>query len=333
MQTRMKRYTLFTIVFVLLTVIGYSQPTPAAVEEQINHCLDKKIKSSEWINIKNAFEAYLVACGFGSNGATGSAYMKFLEHESSFPPKARLPLPDRAKLKELLTSTRLMNGTNTYSDVFIECFYKPHQDFEKLKQSPVKDAISIASVLTQMDIASRIIYGSLVETFNESDLEKDIFRKAVILVCLPELIYREEINENTAGNDNPILRMIVEEKRKEEEQQKLDQLAQQSKPDATAEPEDGFDNYQKLIDENNKKLTKSKALGKPHFVVVMGTVDESGNLTRIGVWRGIGRGYDEEAHRIITNHPVKKWKPAMKDGKAVQSDVEITVDFRVLSDR
>ncbi len=54
-------------------------------------------------------------------------------------------------------------------------------------------------------------------------------------------------------------------------------------------------------------------------------VRNDGSITDVKVIKGIGRGCDEEAIRLIKSMP--KWKPAMNDGKAVSVYYIIPIAF------
>lgn len=98
--------------------------------------------------------------------------------------------------------------------------------------------------------------------------------------------------------------------------------------DPKPEPIGGYESYLKWVYDHNRKRTKAGELGQYYRSIVRAVIDEQGNIGKIGVWRGIGMGYDEEAYRLINEHPVKKWIPGRIDGKPVRVQVEIEVDHR-----
>ena len=94
------------------------------------------------------------------------------------------------------------------------------------------------------------------------------------------------------------------------------------------EPVGGYESYLQWVYDHNRKRTSADELGQYYRSIVRAVVDEEGHLTEIGVWRGIGMGYDEEAYRLIKKHPVQNWVPGKIDGKPVSVQIEIEVDHR-----
>jgi TonB family protein len=56
-------------------------------------------------------------------------------------------------------------------------------------------------------------------------------------------------------------------------------------------------------------------------------VSEDGSIKDVKVLKGIGGGCDEEALRVISQMP--KWKPALKDGKAVNQKLTLPITFKL----
>jgi periplasmic protein TonB len=61
------------------------------------------------------------------------------------------------------------------------------------------------------------------------------------------------------------------------------------------------------------------------IVKVKMIVRDDGSITDVKVVKSLGHGCDEEALRLIKSMP--KWKPAMKDGKAVSVYYIVPVSF------
>jgi protein TonB len=56
-------------------------------------------------------------------------------------------------------------------------------------------------------------------------------------------------------------------------------------------------------------------------------VDPDGKPSHIRVVRGVGMGLDEKAVEAVRQY---RFKPAMKDGKPVQVDLYVDVNFQIL---
>jgi periplasmic protein TonB len=87
-----------------------------------------------------------------------------------------------------------------------------------------------------------------------------------------------------------------------------------SKPDVLYAPEAEF----------SEEARKAKFSGN---VEVYLFVDADGKPSHIRVVRGVGMGLDEKAIEAVRQY---KFKPAMKDGKPVQVDLYIDVNFQIL---
>jgi TonB family protein len=65
-------------------------------------------------------------------------------------------------------------------------------------------------------------------------------------------------------------------------------------------------------------------------VYVKFVVDKNGNITKVKISRGVNEIIDREALRVINSMP--KWKPGKQNGKAVDVEFTIPIDFK-LSDK
>ena len=97
--------------------------------------------------------------------------------------------------------------------------------------------------------------------------------------------------------------------------------------DQEAEYPGGLDAFIKYISENTKYPKSEKENGISGTVYLEFTISSNGDIESINVLRGIkdGEALDQEAVRVLKSVP-KKWKPAMKDGKAVA--VKMTMPLR-----
>jgi hypothetical protein len=324
----MRRF-LLTLIFLGYAFIVFGQDETLQKESIVESCLNDKISLSDWNYLTDYFESYLVAGGFGKKDNIENAYLKFIEYRTGFPPKELPVLLNREGLKEKLLSLKIIDGSRTFGVPFVECFYLTNPSFNDYPQSTLKDIVSIAESISKYDLSSNIIMGGLKVSFKEADFKKNIYKRAVILLGLIDMVYMEELVQGQAKDDNPIYRHF-QERQKQMTQAQLQLIKQDDQRlEKKPEPVGGYDKYFKWIYDNNKKLGKAKELGKYYRTIIQGEVDENGNLVNFGVWRGIGGGYDQEAHRLIKNHVTQKWTPGTIDGKPIRVEVEIEVDFRL----
>lgn len=96
--------------------------------------------------------------------------------------------------------------------------------------------------------------------------------------------------------------------------------------DKGPEPIGGFDSFINWIDNNNKLMNTSDTLTRKQFVVVQFWVDTTGNLIDIGVIRGMGKLYDQEAYRLIFECPIL-WTPGELRKKKIIMRMNIPVHF------
>lgn len=291
-------------------------------------CLNERVAENEWNYLLNYFENYLIESGFGERSAIEMAYLKFIEFRVG--PIKKMPrLSARAEIKERLLKLGIIDGNRVYGFPFSECFYALNANYQDFPESTFKDITSISEIISNTDLSSSILMGGLSVSLKESDLKKNLYKKVVILLGLIDMLYLEELTDGQAKADNPLFRRMKEAE--------VDKSKQSSEPitqddprlDSKPQPEGGIVSYLLWVYDNNKKLESKEKLGKDYRTILIADVDESGNLINLGVWRGIGRGFDEEAHRLIKNHPAKKWSPGTINGKSANVTIEIEVDFRL----
>lgn len=74
---------------------------------------------------------------------------------------------------------------------------------ESIIKTSVKK-IDILILFLVQNKKSLLIIRSALQLLAENDLQTDVYKRAVILLCLSHLIYVEELIDGTAGTDNPI---------------------------------------------------------------------------------------------------------------------------------
>ncbi|MBN1550467.1 energy transducer TonB [bacterium] len=80
-----------------------------------------------------------------------------------------------------------------------------------------------------------------------------------------------------------------------------------------------------VIEKTRPKTTEEAVMAKIQGVVIVWvSVNDSGIVTDTKVIKGLGYGLDENAVQAVKNW---KFKPAMRDGKAVQGELTLTVFF------
>ena len=102
-----------------------------------------------------------------------------------------------------------------------------------------------------------------------------------------------------------------------------------SMPDGLVAPEfpNGGEALYKYIAENLHYPEQAKADGVQGKVVVQFTVMDNGDIVNVEVAKGIGGGCDEEALRVVKSMP--KWKPAIYEGKPVNVQYCIPINFKL----
>jgi len=96
--------------------------------------------------------------------------------------------------------------------------------------------------------------------------------------------------------------------------------------DKAAVPHGGIANYLNWINENNRFKYYSDTLTFHNKVFVEFTVGKDGLVTNVRTVKGIGRPYDQEAIRLLRDHPTY-WDPAEQRGKKLASTFLLPVYF------
>lgn len=321
------RVRLIILSIIVFCTQAFAQTSIEVKEVDVKYCLDASVGADNWAYLVDYFESYLVSGDFGTRDNIENAYVKFIEYRTGYPSRKMPLLPDRAELKRKLLEWKIINGQKTYSPLFISCFYEPNKDFETYPKSTLKDVASIGKVLTGFDMSSGTLMSGLGQALKQKDFKKEIYKRALILLSLGEILYIEEFIKEEAGDDNPVYRSI-----KNREGEKKDELgvveANDVRLERKPEPDGGFDSYNKWIYDNNEKLTLARKLGRSYRVTLSAVVDKTGRISEISLLRGLDRSLNDEALRLVQTHPVRKWKTGTIGGRPVDVKIEIEVDFR-----
>ncbi len=100
-----------------------------------------------------------------------------------------------------------------------------------------------------------------------------------------------------------------------------------SQVDEMAAPTGGMGGFTEYMIKNLSYPTAAKEAKVQGMVVVSFVVDSEGKVGSVEVLRGIGKGCDEEAVRVISNSGT--WTPAKIGGKAVASKMTLPVQFKL----
>lgn len=90
----------------------------------------------------------------------------------------------------------------------------------------------------------------------------------------------------------------------------------------------GMDSLSNYLNQNLKypeDVDKNEGIGGT--VNVLFTITEEGNTSNIQIQNSLGKPFDEECRRLISNMP--KWKPAIRNGQAVDSKVSLQLSFKI----
>jgi protein TonB len=100
-----------------------------------------------------------------------------------------------------------------------------------------------------------------------------------------------------------------------------------SQVDEMPVPPGGMGGFTEYMMKNLTYPTAAKEAGTQGMVVVSFVVNAEGKVGSVEVLRGIGKGCDEEAVRVITQSGT--WTPAKIEGKAVASKMTLPVKFKL----
>ncbi|GAB2486320.1 energy transducer TonB [Algoriphagus taiwanensis] len=97
--------------------------------------------------------------------------------------------------------------------------------------------------------------------------------------------------------------------------------------DEMPSPPGGMQGFTQYMIENLKYPEVAKEKGIEGMVVVAFVVKSDGSVENIEIIRGIGAGCDEEALRVVAESG--KWTPGKKEGKAVNTQMTLPVQFKL----
>jgi TonB family protein len=97
--------------------------------------------------------------------------------------------------------------------------------------------------------------------------------------------------------------------------------------DEMPSPPGGMEGFTQYMIKNLTYPTAAREAGTQGMVVLTFVVTAEGKVEAVEVIRGIGKGCDEEAVRVITQSGT--WTPAKKEGKAVATRMNLPVNFKL----
>lgn len=97
--------------------------------------------------------------------------------------------------------------------------------------------------------------------------------------------------------------------------------------DEMPSPPGGMEGFTQYMIKSLKYPEVAKEKGIEGMVVVAFVVKSDGSVENIEIIRGIGAGCDEEALRVVAESG--KWTPGKKEGKAVNTQMTLPVQFKL----
>jgi TonB family protein len=187
-----------------------------------------------------------------------------------------------------------------------------------------KTSSNLLRVVSPEDIRDiKIIKGKeAVEKYGEEA------KNGVILITLKDYKEKKPINDSqnheTNNNVTENEKVSVKYKFKEAEDD-LNEVF--SATEQIAEFPGGVSEMYKFFAANISYPESASINKKRGRVYVKFIVDKNGNIRKPEIIRGAGYGMDEEALRLILKSP--KWKPALQNGKAVNSYFSLPIKFEL----
>lgn len=146
----------------------------------------------------------------------------------------------------------------------------------------------------------------IIEVPDEEEIEQEI-----------EVDLDVEITEETA-----IEEIIVSDEPEEEVADEIFTIVEEQPT-----PNGGMSAFYDFVRKNLKYPSQARRMGIEGKVFVQFVVDKDGTITDVQAIKGIGAGCDEEAIRVLKNHP--KWKPGKQRGRAVRVRMVIPITFKL----
>lgn len=160
--------------------------------------------------------------------------------------------------------------------------------------------------------------------------ENVIQAKQAVKLELPKAKRPDKVRQEPKSNPENSFRKEAENKGREE---MVIAKEKPSKPSLQmgyerASPIVGMDSLSNYL---NKNLQYPEAVDKSNgiegSVKVIFSITKEGEPTDIEIKNSLGKAFDEECVRLISNMP--KWKPAIRNGKAVDSKVSLQLSFKI----
>ena len=146
----------------------------------------------------------------------------------------------------------------------------------------------------------------IIEVPDEEEIEQEI-----------EVDLDVEITEETA-----IEEIIVSDEPEEEEADEIFTIVEEQPT-----PNGGMSAFYAFVRKNLKYPSQARRMGIEGKVFVQFVVDKDGKITDVQAIKGIGAGCDEEAIRVLKNHP--KWKAGKQRGRPVRVRMVIPITFKL----
>ncbi len=146
----------------------------------------------------------------------------------------------------------------------------------------------------------------IIEVPDEEEIEEEI-----------EVNLDVEINEETV-----IEEIIMDDAPEEEEADEIFTIVEEQPT-----PDGGMGAFYQFVRKNLKYPSQARRMGIEGKVFVQFVVDKDGTITEVAAIKGIGAGCDEEAIRVLKNHP--KWKPGKQRGRPVKVRMVIPITFKL----
>ncbi len=146
----------------------------------------------------------------------------------------------------------------------------------------------------------------IIEVPDEEEIEQEI-----------EVDLDVEITEETA-----IEEIIVSDEPEEEEADEIFTIVEEQPT-----PNGGMAAFYAFVRKNLKYPSQARRMGIEGKVFVQFVVDKDGKITDVQAIKGIGAGCDEEAIRVLKNHP--KWKAGKQRGRPVRVRMVIPITFKL----
>jgi protein TonB len=145
----------------------------------------------------------------------------------------------------------------------------------------------------------------IIEVPDEEEIEEEIEIDLDVEITEEEVIEEIEFEEEPEEVADEIF-LIVEE---------------------SATPDGGMAAFYKYVGKKMKYPSQARRMGIEGRVFVEFVVDKDGTLISVKAIKGIGAGCDEEAVRVIKNHP--KWTPGKQRGQAVKQKIVLPIVFKL----